>query len=195
MALFNCKVGSTESLDFSNFTVTSIQRTGTKTQTISCEIGDIIVVGTTNTTAQGVRNPHFTSGATEIEAQTHSGNRYGVIGKATDTAVTIEWYGTSTDGYIRVIHTPYLKNSSYTIEKSNSTSMSSKNITGLKVGDIIVGNTGWGGSDYDNIRSVVNGASLVDTGSIGSCYVAIKSEVLVTFGGSATDFTVVAIRQ
>ncbi len=195
MALFNCKVGSTESLDFSNFTVTSVNRTGTKTQTVNCEIGDIIVVGTNNTSSQGVWSPTFVSGATQIEAQSQSGTTRGVIGVATATSVTIEWYGTSTDGTIRVIHTPYLKNSSYTIEKSCTTSMSSKNITGLKVGDIIVGNTGSAGSAYNSINFALNGAAIVGSNNVGACFVAIKDEVLVTLGGASTGFTIVAIRQ
>ena len=73
--------------------------------------------------------------------------------------------------------------------------MSSKNITGLKVGDLIIGNTGWTGSTNNSITSVINGASLIESLAIGSCYVAIKDEALVTLGGTSTSYTIIAIRQ
>ena len=73
--------------------------------------------------------------------------------------------------------------------------MSSKTVTDLKVGDIIVGNTGNTGSAYNSINNIINGADLAGNGYIGQAYVVIKDTATIRFGGSSAQYTMIAFRQ
>lgn len=182
------------------YSVTSYSRDNTNEQTFSCEIGDIIIVGCNQSNPpQGTWNPIIVSGAILIENQTGvfsgSTRQTGLIAVATDTAVTIHWYGPSTIGRIEVIHTDKLRSSSYTIEKSCTQSLASKAVTDLKVGDLIVGNAGSSASASNYIRHIVNGAPLNTNDFYCQSFMAINEEVDVILGGTSTSYTIVAFRQ
>lgn len=187
------------------FSITSYQRNGSKTQSVQCEVGDVIVVTAEKSSSgyeQSTWDPTPSSeDATVIDYQTYNDNgsarKTGVIAVAKRTTVSITWHGNgSTYGTIKVIHTDRLKRSTYTLEKANAAAMSSKTITGLKVGDLIVGNCGNTGSEYNSISGVQNAAALMGNNSYaGASYLVIGDTAIVTLGGSSSQYSIVAFRQ
>lgn len=170
-----------------NFNITKYTgQNGSTNPTYTCEKGDVIVVGKTSGSVTVV------SGGTVIENQTSSGGR-GAIIVATDTSITLSWYGSSS--IVKIIHTDKLKSSTYAIEKSCTTSMESKSITDLKVGDIIVGNAANQNSAYHNITKVVYGAPLDSDTYYGQVFMVISDTTNVILGGSSTAYSIVAFRQ
>lgn len=182
------------------YSITSYNRNNTIEQAFSCEVGDIIIVGCNNSNPpQHTWNPTIVSGATLIQEQTGvfsgSTRRTGLIAVATAATVTIRWYQAGTTGIIKVIHTDKLRSSTYTIEKNCTASLSTKDITDLKVGDLIVGNAGSSATAFNNIKSAVNGAPLDDTTYYGQAYIVTKDNVNVVLGGASVSYTIVAFRQ
>lgn len=170
-----------------NFNITKYTgQNGSTTPTYTCEKGDVIVVSKTSGDVTVV------SGGTIIDKQTSSAGR-GAIIVATATSITLSWHGGSSE--VKIIHTDKLKSSTYAIEKSCTTSMASKSITDLKVGDIIVGNAANRNSAYHNITKVVYGAPLDDANYYGQVFMVISDTANVTLGGSSTAYSIVAFRQ
>ena len=177
--------GSGSIPDFNVTTYTN--QNGSTSPTYSCEVGDIVVVSNAATVT-------IESGGTIIESQVNNSNNItGIIAVATDTHITMRWG--SSGSTVKVIHTSFLKRSTYTIEKSCTTPMSSKNITDLKVGDLIVGNAGYTGSAYHNITKVIYGAPLDDMGYYGQAFIVISDTANVILGGTSARYSIIAFRQ